>query len=169
MAAIGTLVDGAFTGTYNAVGIGFTEKGYELIMSLKEEVVDESDQYGGSIIEFFYRGGNCQIRCDAKEWRAGAINAMWPWGALGLMRGATSLEIGVRASAIAKQLVLTAQSNTPAAAVGITPQTLTAAMAIAAPGQSSTIMFSTTLRKVPIFMQLLPDDVSGVTRWFTTT
>jgi hypothetical protein len=168
MAIIGTFVDGAYIGTYNAVGIGITEKGFDIIKTLKEEVIDESDQYGGSVLDYFYRGGNCQLRCDAKEYKAGSIAPFWPWGSLGQMRG-NGTEIGARASAVAKSMILTAAANTPAAAVGVGPATLTAPGSVLAPGQSGTLTFSTSLRRVPIFLQLLPDEIAGVTRWFTTT
>lgn len=165
MAAIGQFIDGAYIGTYNSVGIGITQDGYDLILSLKEEVINESDQYGNSLLDYFYKGGDCQIRCDSKEYAPGSVAPYWPWGAWGQMTNA-ALPIGRKASAVAKSLVLTSTAGTPAATA---PASLTATMAVLAPGQSSTLKFSTKLRTVPIFLQLLPDQVAGDTRWFTTT
>lgn len=165
MAAIGTFIDGAYTATYNAVGIGITEAGFDLMQTVTEEVINESDQLGGSLLDYFYRGGSCQVRCDSKEYKPGSVAPYWPFGAMGQMRS-TAIPIGVRASTIAKALVMTSTPNTPAAAA---PASLTAAMSVLAPGQNSTLNFNSKLRRVPIFLQLLPDEQAGGTFWYTTT
>lgn len=180
MANIGTLVGGAYKGTYDAVDIGFSREGFDLIQSLREEVVDETDFYGGSLIDYFYRGGNVQLRVDSREFKPGAIKPFWPWGAagtLGQMRS-TALPIARRASDVAKPIVLTGEAGTPAvntsapvsggvAAMAIA--TLTGTYSIMVPGQTGTLKFNSRLREVPIFLQLLPYDASGTTIWFATT
>lgn len=165
MANLGTLIDGRYAATYDAVDIGFTEQGFDLIQSLREEVIDESDQYGGSMIDYFYRGGNCQIRCDSKEYKPGSVAPYWPFGSMGQM--VTTLNpIGIRASDVASALVLTSTPNTPAAAA---PATLTATYAVLAPGQQSTLLFNSKLRRVPIFLQLLPYTASSNIIWYSST
>lgn len=164
MANLGTFIGGRFSGTYNSVDIGMTEQGFTLKQSLMEEVIQESDLYGGALLDFFYRGGNCQIQCDSKEYKAGSITPFWPWGALGVMATAAA-PIGRRASDVASALVLTATAATPAAT---TPATLTATYAIPAPGFTGELLFNSKLRRVPILLQLLPY-VSTNTIWFALT
>lgn len=162
---LGTFIDGAYAGTYNAVAIGMTEDGYDLIQALAEEVIGESDVFGGSLMDYIYRGGAVQLRCDSKEYAAGSTAPFWPWGALGTMR-TPSAPIGRLASNVAQAVVLTATANTPAAA---SPATLTGSKSILAPGQQGTLKFTSKLRRVPIFLQLLPTDTTGTTIWFSTT
>lgn len=165
MPALGTWIDGRYAGTYNAVSTGITENGYDLIIALKEEVIEESDVYGGSLMDYIYRGGNCQVRADCKEYMAGTTTPMWPWGSLGQMRTPT-LPIGRLASGVGAALLLTATANTPAATA---PATLTVTIAILAPGQQSTLNFNSRLRRVPLFFQAIPQDTAGTTTWFSTT
>lgn len=182
MANLATLVGGSYAGTFNAVDIGITEDGFDLIQSLREEVVEESDFYGGSVIDYFYRGGNCQVRCDSKEFKPGSVTPYWPWGVsgtLGQMRSVAK-PIARRASDVAAPLVLTGALNTPAVnasapltgGTGVATMpiaTLTGTFAIMAPGQQGTLKFTSKLRRVPIFLQLLPYDASSITVWFITT
>lgn len=165
MPALGTHIGGAYNGTYDAVALGPQEDGFDLLQSLAEEVVGESDFYGGSIIDYFYRGGNCQIRSDAKYYTAGTILPYWPFAGMGKMRSAAN-PIGRLASDIANPLVLSAVAGTPAATA---PASLTATYAVLAPGQQSTLKFTSKLRRVPLFLQLLPHDVSAETLWYVMT
>jgi len=167
MSALATLIDGHYTATYNSVAIGITEDGFDLIQALKEEVIDESDAFGGSLIDYIYRGGNVTIRCDSKEYKAGSMTPFWPWGGgtMGRMRNSSN-PIGALAANVAAALVLTSTANTPAASA---PASLTGTYSIIAPGQQGTLKFTSRLRRVPIFQALLPYDSAGATLWFTTT
>lgn len=167
MANLATLIGGAYGCTYDAVAIGITQDGFDLIQSLAEEVINESDFYGGSMIDYFYRGGSCQLRADSMEYKAGSILPYWPYGggAMGIMRNASN-PIGKRASDVADSIVLTSTAGTPAAAA---PATLTATYAALAPGQQSTLKFTSKLRRVPLFWQLLPYDSSSNTIWYALT
>jgi len=165
MANLGTYIDGAYAGTYNAVGIGPTENGWRLRKSVSGQAIDESDQYGNTLIDFFYRGGSCRISCDAQEYKAGTIAPFWPWGSLGQVI-TSAVPIGMRASDVAKALVLTSTAGTPAAAA---PATLTATYSVMAMGQDVELFFHSRLRTVPIILQLLPYTSSGSTVWFIIT
>lgn len=166
MALLIDAVGGRYASAWNSVNLGITEQGYDLTMALKEEVINESDAIGGSMADFFYRGGDCALRADSKEYIAGAIAAMWPFGALGQI-ATSALPIGRLASDAAKPLVLTATAGTPAAT---RPATLTGTNSILAPGQNSTLLFNSKLRRVPIFHQFLPYVITGSTiGWFVTT
>ena len=122
MSALGTFIAGKYDGTYNAVAIGMTEQGFDLAMSLKQEAIDESDAYGNTLLDYIYRGGDCKIVCDSKEYKAGSVAPFWPWGALGVHSTAAA-PLGRLASSVAAALVLTSAANTPAAAA---PASLTA-------------------------------------------
>ena len=86
--ALDTFVAGRYSGTYNAVDVGITDDGYTLQQDLSVEAIDESDAYGGTLIDFIYRGGNAFLRFMSKAYKAGSISPLWPYGALGV--GATA-------------------------------------------------------------------------------
>lgn len=160
-----TFVAGRYAGTYNAVDVGITENGYETTTELKQEVVEGSDAYGDAILDYIYRGGNMYMEFDCKAYKAGSKTPFWPWGAWGGM-ATTSLPIGRLASNVASAMVLTAASNTPAAAA---PATLTASKAILAPGFSGKLLYNSKLRRVPVRLLLLPSETTGTVTWIAET
>jgi hypothetical protein len=168
MANFGEFIAGAYTGTFDAIDLGPTEQGFTLKQSLLQEDISESDQYGQTLIDFIYRGGNCAIQCDCKEYKAGTRTPFWPWAAFGQLSTNAS-PIGRRASDVAEPLVLTSTSNTPAATK---PTSLTATYAAPAPNFSGDLLFNSKLRRVPIMLQLLPytgGTGAGSIVWFITT
>ena len=164
--AIETLISGRYSSVYSAVDTGIAEGGYEIDQGGSAEVIDESDAYGGSAIDFIYRGGN--VFCDFRSlaYKAGSIAPFWPWAALGTLLTAAA-PLGRRASDIAVSHVLSAVPNTPAQ---LTPATLTGPLAILAPNFSAKLLFNSKLRTVPVRLMYLPYDVGGGTiKWFVTT
>lgn len=101
----------------------------------------------------------------------GSIAAFWPWGgssslgALGIFDVA-AIPIGTLVSTLAKALVLTVLANTPAAASQPFSSGFTAANGILAPNVPAELLFGSTLRIVPIKLQLLPYTVAGLTKHF---
>ena len=112
--ALDTFVSGAYTATYNAVAVGMTEDGFKLNQSISQENIDKSDLYGDTLLDFIYRGGQAFIQYTGKAYKAGAITPLWPWGSMGVV-ATSAAPIGRLASDVAKSLVLTAVSATPAA------------------------------------------------------
>lgn len=165
MPNLGTYIDGAYTGTYNAVAIGPTEDGFKLTKTMSASLIEASDVYGDTLIDGFYRGGSCRLACDAQEYKSGTIAPFWPFGGMGSVF-TSAIPAGRRLSDLASAIVLTSTANTPAAAA---PASLTGAYSIMAPGQSVELSFNTKLRTVPIVLQLLPYTSSSNTIWFTTT
>lgn len=159
-----TLVAGRYTNTYNAVDTGITRDGYTLDQGLSAEVIDETDAFGGSVIDYVYRGGNVFLSFVSKAYKAGSITPFWPWAtALGTLL-TTAAPLGRLASALAAADVLTAVANTPAAAA---PASLTANLAILAPNSSASLLFNSKVREVPVRLQCLPFDATGGTfKWF---
>jgi hypothetical protein len=175
--AIGLATAGAYTSTYNGVGItgdqrpsqqlglGFNDDtGYEIEQQTHGEMIDRTDLYGQSLMDWVHQGGSVFITFTCMTFQADRTlikNVFYPWGAtpglLGRMLDDRA-PIGRLASQVAKALVLTVVAETPAATTG--PSTLTANLAIRRPGNDR-LMYTTRVRKVPCNMALLPFAVSS--------
>lgn len=163
--ALDTLVAGAYTTTYNAVSVGVTRQGFELSQMVKQELIDETDAYGLSTIDWVYRGGDVFLQWTGRSYKAGSYAPFWPWGALGVM-ATTAAPIGRLASAVAQATVMTAVANTPAAAA---PATLTGSLSLLAPNYEGKLLYDSRLRDVPVRLQLLPSLNAGTLTWFSQT
>lgn len=165
--ALGTLISGRYSAAYDAVDAGMTRQGHEIEVSLKQEMVDESDLYGLSVIDAVLRGGDCFYQANFREYKAGSLGIFTaPFGGtLGLLANAAN-PLGVLASNLAKALVLTSTTGTPAAAA---PATLTASKALLAENYPVKLLFDSRLREVPVRMRLYPYTNSTDTIWFSTT
>jgi len=163
--ALETLVAGRYSGTYNSVDVGITETGFEIEQGSKAQLVDETDAYGQSIIDFVYRGGDVYLGFESKAYKAGSLTPFWPWGSLGVMRD-DATPIGRLASAVASATVLTSVANTPAAAA---PASLTGTLSILAPNSNPKLLYNSKVRNVPVRLILLPYTASTATKWFTMT
>ena len=160
-----TLVAGPYAGTYNAVSVGLTEGGFELTQTSKAEMVDESDAYGATTLDWVYRGGDAFLQFTSKAYKAGSITPFWPWGAMGVGH-TTAAPLSRLASDVAAPAVLTAAANTPAASA---PATLTASKSILAPNFDGKLLYHSKLRTVPVRLQLLPSVSGGTMTWWTQT
>ena len=163
--AIDTFIAGRYSGTYNSVDVGITEEGYTLSQDSAAHLINNTDAFGDSIIDWVYRGGNVSLQFEGKAYKAGAITPFWPYAALGKL-STTAAPIGRLASDIALAMVLTAVANTPAAA---TPATLTGSKSILAPNNPANLLFNSKVRNVPVRLQLLPYASSTDYIWFSTT
>lgn len=163
--ALDTFIAGRYSSTYNAVDVGITERGYELQQDSSAALVNQTDAFGDSIIDWVYRGGNVALQFIGKAYKAGAITPFWPWGTLGKLSTAAA-PLGRLASDVASAMVLTSVASTPAAT---SPATLTASKSILAPNNPATLLFNSELRNVPIRLQLLPYLASSEYVWFLTT
>lgn len=160
-----TLIAGAYTGTYNSVAVGPTQKGFELSQSFKTELIDETDQWGLTVIDAVYRGGEAFLQFESRTYKAGATTPFAPWGALGVV-ATTTAPIGRLASNVAAATVLTAVANTPAAAA---PASLTASLSLLAENFDGKLLFDSRLRNVPVRLRLYPGLSGGTLTWFTLT
>jgi len=150
--ALGTYIAGAYTSTYNAVSVGQTNDGYTLGVSAKAEMIDSSDSYANTVLDYVYRGGQARLRFTAKEFTSGNQTILWPFGSFGVL-SSTSGPIGRLASDIASAFVLTSTAGTPAAAA---PATQTASKAIISPDYETQTLFDSRLRQLPVELMLLP-------------
>lgn len=153
--AIETVVAGAYTGTWNSIAIGMTRNGFTLSAEGKQEVINQTDLYGDTIIDLVYRGRDTYLEWVAKVWRNASPTLWWPWGATIGTIWTVAAPIARLGSAVAQSLVLTAVANTPAASK---PATLTASKAILAPGFNASLLFDSRCRDVPLRMLALPTD-----------
>ena len=165
--ALGVLVAGAYTGTWNSVALGLTRTGFTIANTTKAEIINETDGYGLTTIDWIYRGMDvfCQYNC--REYKAGPIGAFWPWGGNQMGRVVTAaVPIGSLASGAAKPFVLTVTANTPAAGA---PATITGLLSLLAPNFDAQLLYDSRLREVPIRMQFLPYASSTDILCFTQT
>jgi hypothetical protein len=165
--ALGTLIAGRYSCTWNAVDTGYTRTGFELEFQYKHEVLDESDLYGLTTVDAVTRGCDGFLSATLREYKAGSTALLWPvgGGVLGKVFS-TAKPAGLLASDQALALVLTSTANTPAAAA---PATLTASKAWIAPNYNPRIILDSRLREVPIRMQLFPYASASDIILFSTT
>lgn len=171
--AFGPLIAGAYTATYNAVDVGFTLDGFKYGTEWKQEIIEQSDLHGETIIDFIFRGLNAQILFTSRTFKIGAFTPFYPWGtALGTIF-TDAAPIGRRASDVALAFVMSVKANTPAAATisGVTTiNTLTATKSILAPNFRGELLFDSKVRQIPIQLQLLPyEGTSGTAQHCTLT
>jgi len=173
--AIAQVLAGHYTSTYGAVACNFTRNGYELEFSTKAEMVNESDAYGDSVIDFIHRGGNVSVMGEYRVQAAavglpsastGNMVAFYPWGGNPGLMFSAGLPIGRRASDVAASFIMTSTALTPAAA---SPATLTASKAILPPDSNLKLLFNSKARSVPLRMMFLPSETGGSGSWFTMT
>jgi len=165
MAAFGTFATGSYHASYKTNALGLLEGSpREQMVSHAQDV--RASQYGDSVIDGVYRGGDCFVILTVKEWISASKVAMWPFNAdLGL-----SGIIGRLSADIAGALLLTAITGTPAATAG--PATRSYPLAILMPEFTREITFGTEERNVMLTFRCLPTEVSANTaqlRWFTDT
>lgn len=145
--------------------VGITQNGYELNQDIKGELINETDAYGETIIDWVMRGGDVSLIFESKAYKVGSITPFFPNGAQGVLN-TPATPMGRLASDAALAMVLTATANTPAAAA---PATLTGSKALMPPGQSNRLLYNSKVRNVPIRLQFLPTDSAGTARHFTVT
>ncbi len=167
--ALGTFVPGRYTATYNSVTLGIVENGYTLRYRFHERSINQTSHYGDSKIDGIYRGGDCFMVFTVKEWTANIRAMLWPWVAQSTVADWGKFgQIAQLASAVAKVLVLTPQSSSPADTAGA-PLTFTANLSKFSPENDANILMGPDQRDVPIMLDLLPFNDGSVDRWFTIT
>jgi hypothetical protein len=174
---LGNFIAGAYTGTYNSVNLGLTEDGWHLKWQFDHDMVDKTDGYGTTLIEMFIIGCQVWVGGTFKEWsdagddgdepiRVVAPYNTWP------PEGAGEFGLGIisrASSALAKALVLTSTTGTPAAA---NPITLTASKSIIDNNFTVEQVYGPRHRTTPFMLRLLPylsSDMTPVPIFFTVT
>lgn len=174
--SIAQVVAGAYLSAYNGIGItgeGFAragstpglgfmdDNGYEIEQQTHGEMVDRTDLYGQSLMDWVHQGGSVfmTFACMTFQRAVNAIkNVFYPWAQFGVLKD-DARPIGRLASNVAQILLLSAVAGTPAATSG--PLAITAYKAILPPGSNLRLMYATRVRKVPCRLALLPYAPSG--------
>lgn len=146
--------------------VGVTDEGYSLQQDSAASLINNTDAYGDSVIDWIYRGGNVFLQFNSLAAKAGSYSPFWPWGTLGVMFAAAS-PLGRLASAVAQSMVLSSVASTPAASGAFAPNTLTGSLSILAPNNPASLLFNSKLRTVPVRLQLLPSGSTTVS-WFAS-
>lgn len=149
-------IAGRYTAVWNSLALGQTAEGFRLSHSFFKRLIT-GDSFAEAPQDGIYRGGELFIGMNLIAYDSAALpSIMWPYAA-------TFLDLGVIGrtdvgSTIAKSLVLTAVTGTPAAS---TPATLTLPNAILAEGFPVELLFAPDLREVPLRQRIYPNS-SGV-------
>jgi hypothetical protein len=159
--AVEQFVVGSYAATYDGTSTGITRNGYRITHDQKAEAIEQSDVYGKTMLDAIWQGANvsCEFTCMAFVKGLPVLN---PFTAALFTLWTTANPMGRLFSDLAKALVLTVTANTPAAAVGVGPSTLTASKAILAPNYSATYAYDNTLRELPLRLQFLPYTSTGL-------
>ena len=165
---IETFAVGSYAATYNSTSTGITKDGYRITHDQKADIIQQSDLYGDTMLDYIWRGANvtCDFTCLAFTKGVPVLN---PFTASLYQLWAAASPMGRLASDLALPLVLTVTANTPAAGAGIGPSTLTATEAILAPNYSATHLYDNRLRELPLRMQFLPYTSTGTLIFAATT
>lgn len=154
-------VAGAYTVTLGGTTIGQVEDGIRLRYSTSVESI-RGDNYGDTVQDGVFRGLSDFMYLDMvlTEYNlALAQSAFWYWSAtFGTIADGT---VGKLLTALAQALVMTKVSGPNAV-----PTSLTANLAILAPGNSVELLFAPRLRRVPLSLVLLPFN-SSTNKFFT--
>ena len=145
-------IAGRYTATYNALALGQTADGFRLNWQLFGQEI-RGDAFGQTVQDTVNQGADMDLAARFIEYNAAAMaSAMWPLSATPWDMGVVGrLDVG---SSIAKAIVLTAVSGTPAAAV---PATMTLSLASLKKGTPVEILMAPALREVPLRFRIYPN------------
>lgn len=159
---------GASSGPVGAQGIGILDdKGYEISMTLHEEMVNRTDGYAQTLLETINQGQDWRILITGREWDVGLMLLFQPYGAvpvsgvkfgilsprLGTSTGQPPAgDIGTKGSLSAGILTLTSDLGSPPTA----PATLLANLVKLAPESQASFNLTSKVRDLPLQLCLLP-------------
>lgn len=163
-------IAGPYSATFGGKALGKVQDGFRLTFT-NDIAPIVGDNVAGSIQDGIYRGGNCFISAILSEWNAAAVRSVvWPYhatfGSMGLL--------GRRLRMFGDVLVLTKMGEQSGqGATNAVPRTLTANVAVLAPGFPLEVLLSSRPRFIPIRLQLLPYSLGGTGNsnlaWFQTS
>lgn len=149
-------ISGPYIGTWNALPLGTqNDDGFVLSVNHQGQEINATDAYGLTLTEAIWRGQNWRCRLRGLEWnKTGLLDLLNMFGRTGASGTFTPqlTAIGDRWSNYSRVMLLTAILGSPPT----TPQTLSAASACLAPGQSTEFMLTSKMREMPLDCVLLP-------------
>jgi hypothetical protein len=165
-------IAGAYAGTWDGKDLGIlSDDGYELSMQVRAQEINDTDQFGMTLIEAIYRGQDWRVRFRGKEAaKEGIVAVLMALGTAGGGGIAPALGIiGVTMTSKAQALVLTATTGTPADVALDGPQSLTADYASLSPSNNTAMLMTSKVKEVPIEMVCFPYASSGENIPFSIT
>lgn len=143
-------VAGGYTVKWNSVLMGQIEDGINIDYSLGGEEI-RGDNYGDTVQDIVFRGGDCFFTMTFLEWDTVATSLLlWPWSATAIGKIDDGY-IGRLMSTFAKVLLLekvTGPSQSPAS--------ITVGKAVLAPRFNVNQLLAPRLKRLPIRFQALP-------------
>ncbi len=154
---------GPYVASWNAFPLGVqSDDGYALSCTIPGQEVNATDQYGQTLVEGVYQGQNWRCRLRGLEWKRGLIEILLQFSATVVGGNVLSPNLNLDASGTVAVGSLWTTFNNPLILTAIlgnpptTPQSLTAASAGLAPGQTSEFMMTSKVRELPLEMALFP-------------
>ena len=168
--SLGSFIAGPYTSAFNSSSLGLMQDGFEVSIRPEEELVNQSDIYGDSVIDSVYRGGNCMLSMIGLEFSTlFTKSAPWPFGdlntsslpAFGFMGIVGRMAMG---SSLTAALVLTSVNTTTLGTTPLaSPATMTASAAKVAEGTDLRYLMTSRLRTLPLTMRLFPYEATNPT------
>lgn len=142
---------GPYSATLGGLRLGLTEGVYEIRQTAEIEPI-VADQFGRTMIDGIYMGGNVAIAVSFKEWNQAVLSAAWPFD--DAHRPGFSGTIGrcINDPTLAKELILTPIAG-PNVSLG---GTITVPLAIIMPGHTFNMAFGNAERIVNVAFQAMP-------------
>lgn len=173
--ALGLFRPGVHTATHGdtPVALGLTTSaGWRLRWKYARKNIDDTNKFGKSLIDGIHQGfSDVKLITTFKEWGVEERKALWPFTST--THGSKVFDgklgnVGWLTSDHAQQLVLTAEANSPAAAIDSGGWNVwTFHKVIIAPENDLEILFGPDETDVPVIFDVLLTEVSSVFRYFT--
>jgi hypothetical protein len=148
------------------VALGLTKDGIEMQFMPRGQAINESDAYGGSLIDGVDRGHDTSILFTLLSFKKAVTSGLlWQRTTTPSILTNTALPVGRLWSSLAGELVAVGVANTPAAAfdaastipnVALAARTMTASLAYLSPASQVAFQMTSKLRELPVQLVLLP-------------
>lgn len=163
-AASAGFIAGRLTAFYSGATIGQVSDGFTIEHIPRKRLITGDVMGPDSPQDAVFRGHDVFIEFNLMEYDATSVAAaIWPYGILGTATDVGRMDIA-GSGTLAAPLILTdtGSANVPAANK---PNTLTADLAVLAPGFPVQLLLAPDLREIPIRMQLYPN-TTGTGQFF---
>ena len=171
-------ISGPYAVTYGGVALGVLQDGFGVEVTFEgEDIV--GDNFGDTVQDTIYRGGNCFVDMVLQEadkgdnlsdaGTYGAQKSFWPWHTGPASNGENFElgQIGRLAKALSAALVCTPYAGTSAASI-TDRDVYTFGAAIIAPGFNIRQLFAARLRQIPLRFRCYPSGSHAHTQEFFT-
>ncbi len=163
-AASAGFIAGRLTAFYSGATIGQVSDGFTIEHIPRKRLITGDVMGPDTPQDAVFRGHDVFIEFNLMEYDATSVsNVIWPYGTLGAAPGVGRMDIAGTGT-LAAALILT-DTGVPNVPAENKPHTLTADLAILAPGFPVQLLLAPDLREIPIRMQLYPN-TTGTGQFF---